>query len=52
MKELEQKRVCVKFCCKSGKKFTESFQLLSQAYREDYMSRTECYDLLKRFKEG
>jgi hypothetical protein len=28
--------VCVKFCCKLGKNFTETFQLLNQAYDEDY----------------
>jgi len=27
----------VKFCCKLGKTFTETFQLLNQAYREDCM---------------
>ena len=32
MKEPEEQRVCVKFCCKLGKNFTETFQLLNQAY--------------------
>jgi len=27
MKELEEQRVCVKFCCKLGKNFTETFQV-------------------------
>jgi hypothetical protein len=35
MKELEEQRVCVKFCCKLGKNFTETFQLLNQACGED-----------------
>jgi len=52
MKELEEQRVCVKFCCKLGKNFTETFQLLKQAYGEECMRRTQCYDLFKRFKEG
>jgi hypothetical protein len=30
MEELEKQRVCVKFCCKLGKHFTETFQLLNQ----------------------
>ena len=30
--------VCVKFCCKLGKNFTETFQLLNQAYGEHCMS--------------
>jgi hypothetical protein len=37
MKELEEQRVCVKFCCKLGKNFTETCQLLHQAYGEDCM---------------
>jgi ribosomal protein L31 len=54
MKELEEQCVCVcvKFCCKLGKNFTETFQLLNQAYGEDCMSRTQCYVRFKRFKEG
>ena len=44
--------VCVKFCCKLGKNFTETFQLFNQAYREDYMSQTQCYERFKHFKEG
>ena len=42
--------VCVKFCCKIGKNFTETFHLLNQAYEEDCMSRTQCYEWFKRFK--
>jgi len=52
MKELEEQRVCVKFCCKLGKNFTATFQLLNLAYGEDCMSRTQCYEWFKRFKVG
>jgi len=41
-----------KICLKLGKEYTETFQLLNQAYGEDCMSRTQCYELFKRFKEG
>jgi hypothetical protein len=61
MKELEEKRalvcvcVCVsvgvKFCCNLGKNFTETFQLLNQAFGEDCVSRTQCYEWNKRFKD-
>ena len=44
--------VCVKFCCKLGRNFTEIFQLLNQAYGEDCMSWMQCYEWFKRFKEG
>ena len=52
MNELEEQRMCVKFCCKLGKNFKETFQLLNQAYREDCMSQMQCYEWFKRFKEG
>jgi hypothetical protein len=48
MKELEEQGVCVKYCCKLGRKFTETFELLHQVYGEDCMSglsvlkRAEC----------
>ena len=44
--------VCLKFCCKLGKNFTETYQLLIQAYGEECISRTQCYKWFKRFKEG
>jgi len=52
MKELEVHRVYVKFCCKLGQNFKETFKLLNLAYREDCMSLTQCYEWFKRFKEG
>ena len=42
----------MKFCCKLGKNFTEIFQLFNQAYGEDRMSRKQCCEWFKRFKEG
>ena len=44
--------VCVKFCCKLGKNFTETFQLHNQVYGVDCMSQTQCCEWLKHFKEG
>jgi len=52
MKELEEQRVCLKFCCNFGKNFTETVQLLNQAHGVDCMSRTQCYEWFKHFKEG
>jgi len=52
MKELEEQRMCVKFCCKLGKHCTQTFQLLNQAYGEDCMGLTQCCEWFKRFKEG
>ena len=52
MKEHEEQHTRVKFFCKLGKNFTETFQLLNQEYGEDCMSRTQCYEWFKLFKEG
>ena len=52
MKDLEEQRVCVKFCFILGKTFTETFQMLQQAYGEDCLSRTQCYEWYQRFKSG
>ena len=52
MKDLEEQSFCVKFCFKLGKTFTETFQMLQQAYGEDCLSRTQCYEWYQRFKSG
>jgi len=52
MKDLEEQRVCVKFCLKLGKPFKETFQMLQQAYGEVYLSRTQCYEWYQRLKSG
>jgi transposase len=51
MKDLEEQRVCEKYF-KLGKTFTETFQMLQQAYGEDCLSRTQCYEWYQRFKSG
>jgi hypothetical protein len=52
MKDLEEQRVCVKFCFKLGKTVTETFQMLQQAYGKDCLSRTQCYEWYQLFKSG
>jgi hypothetical protein len=41
-KDLEEQRVCVKFCLKLAKTFADTFQMLKQADGEDCLSRTQC----------
>jgi len=52
MKDLEEQRVCDKFCFKLGKTFTETFQMLQQAYGEDCLSRTPCHEWYQCFESG
>ena len=52
MKDFEEQRVCVKFCFKLGKTFTETFQMLQQAYGKDCLSRTQRHEWYQSFKSG
>jgi hypothetical protein len=52
MKDREEQCVCVKFCFKLAKTFTETFQMLKKTYGEGCLSRTQCYEWYKRFKSG
>ncbi|CAK9818663.1 Protein GVQW3 [Anthophora plagiata] len=52
MKELEEQRVCVKFCFKLRKSATEIFRLIQKAFGHDSMSRTKCFEWYNRFKSG
>jgi hypothetical protein len=49
MKQLEEQRVCVKFCFKLG---GNVYELVKQAYGEEFMRRMQCYEWFKHFKEG
>ena len=52
MSDLREQRCNVKFCVKLGKTFTETFELLKQAYGDDSLGRTQCYEWFTRFKSG
>jgi len=52
MKDLEEQRVCDKFCFHFGKTFIETFQMLQQAYGQECLSHTQCHEWYQRFKTG
>jgi len=52
MTDLEEQRICAKFCFKLGKTFTETFQMLQQAYGEYCMSRMPCHEWYQCYKSG
>jgi hypothetical protein len=52
MKNLKEQRVCVKFCFKLGKTATETWKVLQQAFGDECMSRTQCFEWYNRFKTG
>ena len=47
-----EQRANIKFCSKLGKKFAETYKLFLKVYGDDYMSRTQVYTCLTRFKNG
>ena len=47
-----EQRVNVKFCYKLGKTFSETFEMIRTVYGDDSLSRTQCYEWFRRFKEG
>ncbi|KZC08090.1 Protein MAK16 like protein [Dufourea novaeangliae] len=52
MNEKEEQRICVKFCVKLKKTFTETFQMLREAFGDKCLSRSRCHEWYGRFKEG
>jgi len=52
MKDLEEQRVCVKFCFKLGKTDTETWKMLQRAFGDECMNRTQCFEWYSRFKTG
>jgi len=52
IKELEEQRVCVKFCFKLRKTATEMWKMLQQAFRDECVSRTQCFEWYSHFKTG
>jgi len=47
-----KQRVGVTFCFKHGKNSSETFQLIQQAFEDDVLSRTTCFEWFKCFKKG
>jgi hypothetical protein len=52
MLDCKSERVNIKFLVKLKKSATETFQLLTEAYGEDCMSRARVFEWHKRFSEG
>jgi hypothetical protein len=52
MKNLKEQRVCVKFCLKFEKTATETWKMLQQAFGDECMSRTQCFNGTVVSKQG
>jgi len=44
MGDFHEQHVCVKFCFKLGNTFSDTFEILKQAFGEEAMSRTQTHE--------
>jgi len=47
-----EQRVNIKFLTKLGKSATETYNLLTEVYGDQCLSRTQFFEWFKKFKEG
>jgi hypothetical protein len=47
-----EQRANIKFCFKTGKTATETFQLIKLAYGDNALSRTRVFERYARFRDG
>jgi len=47
-----EQRVNIKFLTKLGKSTTETYNLLTEVYGDQSLSRTQVFEWFKKFKEG
>ena len=52
MAEVDEQRVCIKFCVRLGKTGSETFEMLKQAFGDLCMSRSRTFEWFGRFKSG
>ena len=52
MNNIHEQRINIKFRVKRCKSFTETQKTVQNAYGEQCLGRTQCYDQFKRFKDG
>ena len=52
MAEVDEQRVCIKFCVRLGKTGSETFEMLKQAFGDSCMSCSRTFEWFGRFKNG
>ena len=52
MAEVDEQRVCIKFCVRMGTTGRETFEMLKQAFGDSCMSRSRTFEWFGRFKNG
>jgi len=52
MAEVDEQKVCIKFCVRLGKTGSETFEMLKQAFGDSCKSRSRTFEWFGRFKNG
>src|SRR5215469_2649914 len=52
MAEVDEQRVCIKYCVRLGKTGSETFESLKQVFGDSCMSRSKTFEWFGRFKNG
>jgi len=52
MAEVDEQRVCIKFCVRLGKTRSETSEMLKQAFGDSCMSRSQTFEWFGCFKNG
>jgi hypothetical protein len=52
MGDFHEQHVCVKLCSRLGNMFSDTFEILKQAFGVEAMSRTQTHEWYKCFKGG
>ena len=52
MAEVDEQRVCIKFCVRLGKTGSETFEMLKQAFGDSCLSRSRTFEWFGHFKNG
>ncbi|KAE9524215.1 hypothetical protein AGLY_015254 [Aphis glycines] len=52
MSEINEQRVCIKFCLKLGKNASETYTMIKTAFGDDSLSRSVTFEWLKHFEDS
>ena len=52
MAEVDEQRVCIKFCVRLGKMGSETFEMLKQTFGDSCMNCSRTFEWFGRFKNG
>jgi len=52
MADVQEQRICIKFCFKLNKTAAETHRMLKEAFGEQALNQARTFEWFKRFKDG